>query len=60
MQSTVVVGAFWNRAFARLEPCALKGARTVLRRGRDGNATPLSDLGKPLIKSVKMMISGFD
>ena len=43
MQSTVVVGAFWNRAFERLEPCAVKVARTVLRRGRDGNAALLSD-----------------
>ena len=55
MQSTVVVGAFWNRALARLEPCALKGARTVLRRGRDGNATPLSDLDGAFYKELSLI-----
>ena len=31
------------RAFERLEPCAVKVARTVLRRGSGGNITLLSD-----------------
>lgn len=36
-----------QEVFERLEPCAVKVARTVLRRGSDGNATLLSDLCRP-------------
>ena len=39
----VVAGAFCQRAFERLEPNALKDARSVLRRGSSSNATFLSD-----------------
>ncbi len=34
-----------QRVFERLEPCAVKVARTVLRGGSDGNITSLPDLG---------------
>ncbi len=43
VQSVVVAGAFCQRAFERLEPCAVKVARTVLRRGSGSNITLLSD-----------------
>ena len=43
VESTVVVGAFCQRAFERLESCAMKVASTVLRGGSDGNFTPLPD-----------------
>ncbi len=45
VQSVVVADAFCQRAFERLEPCAVKVARTVLRRGSGSNITLLSDLG---------------
>jgi len=43
VQSVVVAGAFCQRAFERLEPCAVKVARTILRRRGGGNITLLSD-----------------
>lgn len=44
VQATVVVAAFCQRAFERLEPCAVKVARTVLRGGSGSNVTSLPDL----------------
>ena len=43
VESVVVAGTFCQRAFERLEPCAVKVARTVLRRGSGSNITLLSD-----------------
>ncbi len=45
VQSVVVAGAFCQRAFERLEPCAVKVARTVLRGGSGGNVASLPDFG---------------
>ena len=42
---TVMYKRVWQQAFGLLERCALKGARTVLRRGGGGNASFLSDPG---------------
>ena len=43
VQATVVVAAFCQRAFERLEPCAGKLARTVLRGGSGSNIASLPD-----------------
>ena len=43
----VVVGAFCQRAFERLEPCAVKVASTVLRGESGSNAILLPDLCCP-------------
>ncbi len=44
VESAVVVGAFCQRAFERLEPCAVKVASTVLRGESGSNAILLPDL----------------
>jgi len=43
VQAVVVAAAFCQRAFERLEPCAVKVARTVLRRRSGSNVALLSD-----------------
>ena len=43
VESVVVAGAFCQRAFERLEPCAVKVASTVLRGERRSNTLLLPD-----------------
>ena len=43
VESVVVAGTFCQRAFERLEPCAVKVASTVLRRERRSNTLLLPD-----------------
>lgn len=50
VESVVVAGAFCQRAFERLEPCAVKVASTVLRGERRSNTLLLPDLGGVVIK----------
>ncbi len=49
VESVVVAGAFCQRAFERLEPCAVKVASTVLRGERRSNTLLLPDFDIALI-----------
>ena len=56
VESVVVADAFCQRAFERLEPCAVKVASTVLRGESGSNAILLPDFDAPFASRQFVMI----